>query len=196
MKRPEDVRLARGYTVARYRALEAARDRQRIASLISGRFTERYLAPTLARRNVKHGFTSMAVACLMVEALESFRQGWPDTREKGKAAFCSFFDAHDEFAAFRGHAEQFWKNVRCGILHQAETRGGWTIRRRGPLLDAANRIINATVFLRQLGKVLKAYCRELSHEDWNSDVWRKCRRKMNAICDSCAHATLQGVRHT
>ncbi len=186
MTRPDDVELARGYTVARYRTLEAARNKAEIASLISGRFTERYLAPTLSQGNVKHGFTSMAVACLMVEALESFRQGWTHTRDKSRAAFCSFFDAHAEFGEFRGHSERFWLDVRCGILHQAETRGGWTIRRKGPLFGPGTRVINATAFLRRLGRVLKAYCRELRQAQWDGDLWTNCRKKMKAICDACA----------
>ncbi len=191
MKRPDDVELARGYTVRRYRALEAAadkgsqKDKREIAVLISRRFTERFLAPTLSRRNVKHGFTSMAVGCLMVEALESFRQGWANTRDKGKAPFCSFFDAHPEFSEFHGHAERFWKDVRCGILHQAETYGGWTLRRSGPLFDSQDRIVNATEFLRRLGKVLKRYCRDLRGADWDGDLWENCRNKMDAICKSC-----------
>jgi len=185
MKRPDDVELARGFTVARYRALEAARDQRQIALLISRRFTERFLAPTLSPRNIKHGFSSMAVACLMVEALESFQQGWPDTRYKSKAAFRSFFDGHLEFADFRGHGERFWRDVRCGILHQAETRGGWTLRRKGPLFDPANLTINSTIFLRRLGKVLKSYCRDLRNSEWEGDTWRNCRTKMNAVCDAC-----------
>ena len=186
MKRPDDVELARGYTVARYRALEVVKDKEQIAALITKRFTERYLAPTLSRRNVKHGFASMAIGCLMVEALESFRQGWPDTKDKSKAAFCSFFDAHAEFAAFRGHAERFWKDVRCGILHQAETRGGWTIRREGPLFDSKDHIVNATAFLRSLGKVLKGYRTNLKQSNWDSDLWKNCRKKMKSVCDTCA----------
>jgi hypothetical protein len=186
MKRPDNVELARGYTVKRYRALAVAKDKAQIATLITKRFTERYLAPTLSQRNIKHGFTSMAVGCLMVEALESFRQGWPDTKDKSKAAFCSFFDAHPEFAAFRGHAEPFWKNVRCGILHQAETRAGWMIQRKGPLFDSKDLIVNATAFLRTLGKVLKSYRIRLKHADWDSDLWKNCRTKMKAICDNCA----------
>lgn len=185
MKRPDNVELARGYTVARYRDLEAAQDKRRIAMLISTRFTERYLAPTLSPCNVKHGFTSMAVACLMVEALESFRQGWPDSRYRSKHAFCSFFDAHAEFAVFRGHAEQFWNNVRCGILHQAETRGGWMIQRRGPMFDSIHRTINATRFLRGLDKVLSGYCTRLTQANWDSELWRNCRARMKAICDAC-----------
>lgn len=186
MKKSSNTELATGYTVPRYRALENAMDKTQIANLIYKRFTERYLAPTLSPCNVKHGFTSMAIGCLMVEALESFRQGWPDTKSQSKFAFCTFFDAHAEFAPFRGHAEQFWKDVRCGILHQAETRGGWTIVRRGPLFDSQNFIVNAQKFLRALRDVLNAYCASLNREDWDSDKWKKCRKKMNAICDACA----------
>jgi hypothetical protein len=186
MKKPDDVELARGYTVAHYRALEIAKDKAQIGALITQRFTERYLATTLSPQNVKHGFTSMAVGCLMVEALESFRQGWPDTKDKSLAAFRSFFDAHPEFATFRGHAVPFWKDVRCGILHQAETRAGWMIERQGPLFDFKDRIVNATAFLRALDKVLKNYCTSLEHADWDSDLWKNCRKKMKAICDNCA----------
>jgi len=98
MKRPDGVELSRGYTVARYRALEAGKNRKEIAKLLSKRFTERYLAPTLSRQNVKHGFARLAIGCLMVEALESFRCGLPRTRNKSEPAFRSFFDAHTEFA--------------------------------------------------------------------------------------------------
>lgn len=186
MKKPDDVKLARGFTVANYRSLESAQNKKEIATLISRRFTDRYLAPTLSKQNIKHGFSSMAIGCLMLEAIESFRQGWPDTKDKSKAAFCSFFDGHNEFAEFRGHSERFWKDVRCGILHQAETRGGWLIGRSGVLFDATKRSVNATEFLRRLGKVLKAYCLELERADWESDVWKACRKKMKAICDACA----------
>jgi hypothetical protein len=168
--------------VARYFDLESSRDAGEISKLISRRFTERYLDPTLADQNVKHGFTTMAIACLMVEALESFRQGWTDTTGRSKQAFCSFFDAHDEFALCRGHAESFWHDIRCGILHQAETRGGWLILRRGPLIDSRARSVNASAFMHKLERVLNLYCRELAEADWESPVWKKCRGKLNAIC--------------
>ena len=64
MKRPDDVELARGYTAARNGALETAKNKRQIATPISRRFTERYLAPTLSKRNLKHGFASMRSAAL------------------------------------------------------------------------------------------------------------------------------------
>jgi hypothetical protein len=74
----------------------------------------------------------LAVCCLMVEALESFRNGWKGTQGiKGgcEAAFRSFFEAHDQFKDLRPVASEFFKHVRCGILHQAETTGQWTVNR-------------------------------------------------------------------
>jgi len=80
----------------------------------------------------------MAVSCLMIEALECFLQGWSSSENRSKAAFCLFFDAHDQFKDLRGYGQHFYKNVRCGILHQAETTGGWRIRRdKSCLFDAA-----------------------------------------------------------
>ena len=133
---PEQTELATGFTVRDYKA---ARDKANsgdvaakstIADAIRLRFTERYIkhatGPSCEHgRSYRHGFTMMAISCLMIEALESFHQGWKDTSEpgKGKSAFCFFFDTNDRFKDFRGFSQQFYKNVRCGILHQAETPG-------------------------------------------------------------------------
>ena len=120
--------LATKFTVGNYLDAVDTHDGEAIANAIHRRFRERYLDPASDPKK-RHGFTMMAVACLMIEALESFRRGWLDTsgRGQGEHAFCSFFDAHVEFAPFRGHAREFYKGVRCGILHQAETTLGWRI---------------------------------------------------------------------
>ena len=55
------------------------------------RFTERYLRPVAGNSECKHGFTMMAVSCLMIESLESFRRGCPNTIRRSEAAFESFF---------------------------------------------------------------------------------------------------------
>ncbi len=109
-------------TVRRYAKMHANTDRSGIASLIRRRFEERFLHPILDNPK-RHGFAMMGICCLMVETLESFRNGWKNTSEKGKseAAFCRFFQAHDEFKQLRPVAHEFYRAVRCGILHQAES---------------------------------------------------------------------------
>ena len=138
----------------------------------------------------------MAVACLTIEALESFRRGWPDTsrRGAGEHAFCSFFDAHDSFAPFRGHAREFYKGVRCGILHQAETTLGWRIRRDGDLLKigGAIRTVNAKKFITALKQAIEAYRDQLMAAPWDDELWKALRIKMERICKNCASKSKTG----
>ena len=174
------VKLSKSCTVSRYRDLIAAKNQALIADFIVERFEERYFDPIEIEPRKKNGFTIMAVSCLMVETLESFRRGWPSSQGKSELAFCSFFSTWDDFADFRPVSGDFYKHVRCGILHQAETTGGWRILRSGPLRN--NTTVNATKFARTLRGVLHNYASSLRTEDWNSSVWQAFRKKMQAVC--------------
>ena len=182
------VELSKCVTVDKYRALEASEDRERIAKFILERFTERYITPLRGRN--KHGFAMMAVSCLMIEALESFRQGWPNTSggSRSKEAFECFFKRcarqNSPLGVF-AKAKDFYKGVRSGILHQAETTKGWRIRRDGCLYNQTEKIINATQFHNELECALKIYCEELKTSDWDADVWCNLRKKMDSVIDHC-----------
>jgi hypothetical protein len=181
---PESTVLAANITIRQYRGMVRLKDRAGIAELVQKRFEERYLDPVLDSPK-RHGFAVLAVCCLMVEALESFRQGWPDTDKRSKAAFCGFFQAHDEFDELRPVAHEFYRAVRCAILHQAETTQGWRVHREsGPLVqqDGAVRWISAWEFAQRLKRVLYAYCEALRTSDWQSPIWTKTRRKLQRIC--------------
>lgn len=183
---PADTELAPGYKVRDY---ERDRDSQppnqiAIADAIRERFIDRYISP--AKSTPRRGFTMIAVACLMIEALESFRQGWETTDRQSEAAFCFFIDASEPFKDFRGHAQAFYTHVRCGILHQAETTGGWRIRRdNSPLFDPVALTVNAERFLEALEQVLDNFCQRLKTAAWDGPEWKKVRDKMNAIVRHC-----------
>jgi hypothetical protein len=183
------VQLAQDFTVGDYLTALEGKDRNAIAVGIHRRFTERYLDPVSKQPTGRHGFAIMAISCLMIEALESFRRGWSDTSQRGQGekAFCSFFDAHSEFSPFRGQVRDFYKGVRCGILHQAETALGWRIGRRGALLvihDGA-RVINADKFAAALGRALGSYREQLTNADWDAELWVNLRKKMERVCANC-----------
>lgn len=179
----QSTRLSASCTVARYLSLKAAKDRKAIAEFVENRFEERYLGPIIdVSPAIKNGFTIMAVSCLMIEALESFRRGWKDSKNKSELAFCSFFSRWDEFIEFRPVSEGFYKHVRCGILHQAETTGGWRIVRSGPIFNGST--VNASRFVKALRSVLKQYASSLSTEDWESEIWQAFRKKMDAVCQN------------
>ena len=74
-----EPRLSKSTTRTRYREMETAKNRTGIADFIRERLTERFIDPVDSTpREQKHGFTTMALSCLLVETLESFWHGWPD----------------------------------------------------------------------------------------------------------------------
>ncbi len=172
------------YSIADYNNDLRQGSKKRIAQFLVDRFEERYIEPFKKNKN-KNGFSMMAVACLMIEALESFYQGYENTKNKSKDCFITFFEHCDELKEFRGMEEDFYFHIRCGILHQAETRNGWKIRRRGPLLKKETRTINATEFLNQLEKYLISYSEKLENSDNTADIWKKFEKKMAAIIENC-----------
>lgn len=192
------TKLSKNYRVSDYKnlikKLDAAQPlndgefKAEIAKFFVERFAERYITPiNAAGKKKKHGFCTMAVSCLMIEALESFWNGWRDTNErnKGKLAFCQFFQRTPALSDFWGMVPEFYKHVRCGILHQAETTGGWTINRNGSLFDKNRLSIDATKFHRVIEASLLAHAMLLKTEDRNSERWEKFRKKMEYVCDNC-----------
>ena len=91
-----------------------------------------------------------------------------------------------KFKEFKDFGNEFYDNVRCGILHQAETTGGWRITKQGKtLFKPASRIVNAKLFRENLNEVLDRFCGELKSADWDSDEWNNVFKKMEVICDHC-----------
>lgn len=181
-----DILLSNEVSILDYSQMERAQDKQGISEFVRARFTERYITPLRGAPELKHGFCTMAICCLMIEALESFWQGWGDSRQsKGAEIFASFFNRNRNLGVFKEYARNFYSGVRCGILHQAETSNGWYIRRDGPLLNVKTKTINATLFHNELETSLNAYCATLAQADWDSSVWENCRKKIAVIIAHC-----------
>jgi hypothetical protein len=177
-------------TVADYKAWCAEGDagKAKIAEFFRERVRERYIEPVVARDcDERNGFAIMALSCLLVETYETFRQGWRSSDGKSKEAFGHFFNREDLFRDFSSHAEEFWRNVRCGILHQGETKGGWQITRaKGkPLFDAGTHTVHATKFHARLAEVIDKYRDDLRGNPSTSEMWKHFTKKMNSTIDNC-----------
>jgi hypothetical protein len=180
--------LVQNITISQYNTMLANKNKKDIAEMVYHRFYGRYIKPflfddRLYKKHYKHGFLMMASACLIIEALESFYQGWEETQTRGEQVFESFFAKDLALRKFRG--VKFYKHIRCGILHQAETTGGFTIVRRGDLFDSAKKRINAQKFLDSLERSLMAYKEQLLNSVWDSEIWDNFRRKMRFIIRHC-----------
>lgn len=190
---PDDlnnVQLAQGVTVRIYREWVATEDRTAIAGFIRSRFMDRYITPVkgtsrnqggYSSTSSRSGFAMMAISCLMIEALEAFRQGLPNTRNRSREMFSVFFRRVSQFSAFSPYADSFYYDVRCGILHQAEVQDGWLIRRDCIPSDPANKVINAEEFIGWLEDALHNYCDELTSASWQAEIWINLRRKMDSV---------------
>jgi hypothetical protein len=175
-----------GATVRDVRRLLTANDTAATSAFLWNRFQERYFVPfkalTITERN---GFMIMAVCCLVIE--EAFHQGWESSKDKSQLAFCSFFDRESEFHVFKGYAQQFYKHVRCGILHQAETTGGWTITLMpgAMLFDPQSKRVQADEFQAAVERALKGYTDAINAATGGDEIWKKCKAKLSAIIKNC-----------
>ncbi len=161
-------------------------DKVEIAESIKRRLIQRYILPGEQKEN-KSGFNILANCCLLIETFESFYRGWNKT-PNGSDTFCKFFNRVSEFSEFTGNdtPTEFYKNIRCGILHQGETSGGWKIRRdKKRKLYRAEKIIDANHFRDDLKTAVEKYFDNLKLKDWDSNEWKMLEKKMKSIIRNC-----------
>lgn len=121
----------------------------------------------------------------MIEAFQCYKEGKKDTKGKGQgqAAFDSFFN--DYASDFPGvNSKEFYENIRCGILHQAQTQGRYRILRKGAIFDRVDMSINASVFLRMLKRIVENYVDGLHVAEMDSEMWSNALKKIAFICDA------------
>lgn len=189
MKNVNDFLLTKTVTVGQLRTWIATKDavsKDSIIQLIEHRFKNRYLKHL---HTIDSGFLKMAICCLMIETLESFKQGVESTEGKGigKKMFKDFFNS--EKVAFPGFCDiyrSFYSNIRCGILHQAETKKAWRILGSGLILDKTERTINARAFVIALENSLENYLNDLRTNTFGSQIWNFAITKLENICDNCS----------
>ena len=177
---PSNTKLSSTVTIAAYQAMVEAEDYKGLAGFIRQRFDERYFLPVDGHSRT-HGFASLAVACLMIETLESFYRGLGDTKHRSAEMFREHFKRGGRLGVLGEDSDWFYYDIRCGILHQGEVRDGWCVLRSGDLLDRKAKTINATKVLRAVRAAVYDYSRILGDEPH----WSNFQKKMAAVCKNC-----------
>jgi hypothetical protein len=184
-----DFKLSESVRVSKYKALERDGDREALGKFIQDRFEERYFRPALESER-RHGFGLMAIACLVLETLESFYQGLPDTLHQSRRMFRDFFRRPTQLSVFGEGGDWFFEDIRCGILHQAESRDGWRIKQTGPLIDTTAKTINALEFVLELRNAVADYAGEIQRDEAS---WELFKTKMAVVCSNCESPDGPGV---
>jgi hypothetical protein len=176
-------------TIKRYNEFLDLQDKEAIANMIYHRLHARYIKPFLFedkkfKKEYKNGFSIMANCCLLIETLHSFKNGWGDSNRRSGQAFKDFFQQDKHFHELKLKGSEIYVNIRCGILHQGETSGGWKIDRNNTTL-VDGKTIHSITFLKRIEQSLDDYTGSLRKEKWDSEVWDNFRTKMRKIISNC-----------
>ncbi len=162
------------------------------------------------------GFAIVTVQCALIESLAAFRQGKIFNHEKNEKSlsyeyrnsYKVYVDFLNSVDIFRDNfftidskgrkqngkpfeAGDFYKNVRCGLIHEGKTKGNWTIKASKKkvkaekiFIDSKGATINLyrTILHYRLKKYLDSYCIELVTND-NQKLRRYFARKLDNLFD-------------
>lgn len=192
--------IASNFTVADYEAVRATLDPSKpqtpawsaIVAVFRRRLEERFLSsmsqllstgPFSPTPSVP-GFAILALDCLLIDTIQSFREGRIATGEISPARSFKAFLQSPRFKDFNSDdRNEFFHYVRNGLLHNGETRGDWKVRADQPrmLTKAASgtRTINRTLFHHAIVAEFEDYCDALTNGP--PDVRERFLRRMDAI---------------
>jgi len=189
-------------------------------SLYRKRIEDKFLNPTQKLIDLKNfegeGFTIVGTQCILIESFAAFRAGkvyrhkpqigqesfyYNNSGElfvkflKSSPMFDGIFFGENKASLFS--AEDFYSEVRCGLLHEARTKGKWTINQpltksyAGPFIvkeDGKLKIFR-TLLQSVLRGYLDLYCGELQVKN-ETDLRRFFARKMDDLFDVTKASTI------
>lgn len=167
-----------------------------------GRLASRYLEPiSILQHNGTfqgEGFSIVAIQCTLIEFLESTVQGLSyqhRRRNDPPLGPHQYSDSGDIFVQFLNGrqpfgrdfdivaARDFYVSVRCGLLHEARTKNGWTIWARSPagkVVDPLAKVVYRNDFQAAILEFIEWYRTVLCSE---VAVQEAFIRKFDSLCD-------------
>lgn len=167
------------------------------------RLRSRYLEPVEVLRGAGdqtgEGFAITAIQCSLIEFLGAMLKGQsyvhPSELNGRKKTDLEYTSSGKMFVEFLratppfkdvfltdALAWDFYNGVRCGLLHEARTKKGWTIRTRssaGPFLDAKAKVVYRDDLHRAFEAFAAWYGAELAK---NKDYQEAFIRKFDSLC--------------
>ena len=165
------------------------RDWIKAVNIFNDRIDGRFIAPinALRRNNASvNGFVIMAIDCLLIDTFYQFENGLDENANNNKCNYCSFlYKKFQNLFATKAQAEEFYKKIRCGILHSAQTKknGILTTDRQVPV-EFQNDVLYVSVerFTDCLIQYFYEYKQKLLNNE-NQKLRENFITKMNFICN-------------
>jgi hypothetical protein len=208
-KRPGDFFVAGRKRVSHWRAFEptltpggnAVPWKKAFKTYFQARLSYRYLKPITTLQHggtmVGEGLSIVAIQCSLIEFLESTLQGKSYVHgrvinpqheySKSGTIFEAFLVTRPPFSREFNPAltHDFYESVRCGVLHEARTKNGWTISARSrnrTIVEPNLKIVYRDNFQSALLDFVEWYKRELPAR---RDLQEAFLRKFNSYAHEC-----------
>ena len=210
MTLPDHTRIAGDKTVAEWKDLkkclcnctEPRIWQEAFDDYFKTRLDSRYFKPIKALEKMEsydgEGFSIVTLHCSLIEFLattlqgKTFRDAKKDElkdneygRGESKKIFVEFLQHHAPFNAMfspKEAATDYYSNVRCGLLHEAQTRGGWRIRvcpSANIAIDVSNKIVYRDKMQGAFDQFVSWYGKELSTD---AKLQQAFIRKFDSLC--------------
>ncbi|NKL18478.1 hypothetical protein [Rhizobium leguminosarum] len=164
-----------------------------IGRCLDTRLKLRYFDPieaiTASRKLKGEGFLILTIQCSILEFLASLRRGWNYRQGAGwgidfeyggsKRLYVEFLCQNPPFSDWfptEERAEDFYKNIRCGLVHEAQTKDGWVVKAgssQHPLIDFNAKIVNRDEFGRAINIYLADYRHALRGDQNLQDAFKR-----------------------
>lgn len=142
------------------------------------------------------GFSILAIQCSLIEFLESTIQGFnyrylrrdehlrPYEYNLSQEMFVNFLCHRCPFAKEfnKSIAKDFYSGVRCGLLHEAQTKNGWRVRAKSPdhtLINYSDLIVYRDDFQQGLEDFIKWYETAIQSDTMIQEAFI---RKFESLC--------------
>ena len=189
------------------------KDWKKAVEIFDDRYSNRFINPIDALKNnskiniwVYSGFSIMAINCLLIETFNQFYYGVKDTDAfKSDESICHINSIEDSFVDFFCRSKNFssdfdikkakifYKQIRCGLLHQAETKKTSRIhikKEQKELIIVENEdqpnegiSIRRDIFTDRLFQEYDDYKKRLLKIPFEPKLRINFIKKMNYICD-------------
>lgn len=184
------MRISPQYTVADYKKLtfSAESEWNKAIDIFKDRIFGRFLEfVSYIEENTYAGFAVVALDCLLIETLQQFHEGVAKTPSGCSGPFFVRFLTETSFGFTEDQAKKFYKDIRCGILHQAEVEGSSKVRigEDTPLVkdtdDGKGLVINRKLFHQQMEREFRDYLDRLRNGT-DQQLRDNFKKKMDYIC--------------
>lgn len=182
------LRISPRYTSSDWQRLDSGnpKDWSTAAEIVRDRLDGRFLRfASDCLKKLDSGFVVLAIDCLLAESIQQFKEGTIKGKQTGKV-FGRFLEGKHFQPAFTPEArEAFYLDIRCGLLHQAEAKKMWLIRRKQSALlqqRGEGYIIDVEKFHAALQSTFDDYLNSII-EPGNAPLRSNLWKKMDHICN-------------